>query len=108
MNRDFIGEFLNDPFFATKVNFEKHGDLIVIIQPASNDDLQILEEGNRFNPVVSIFSKEALQNTDIFNHNGMRYRVISNSIWSDYGYYHSLATRYEGSQTDDGGGFVIT
>lgn len=108
MNREFINDFLNDPFFATKVNFEKHGDLIVIIQPASNDDLQILPEGNRFNPTVSIFSKESLENTDLFNHHNMRYRVISNSIWSDYGYYHSLATRYEGSQANDGGGFVVT
>lgn len=108
MNREFINDFLNDPFFATKVNFEKHGDLIVIIQPASNDDLQILPEGNRFNPTVSIFSKEPLENTDLFNHHNMRYRIISNSIWSDYGYYHSLATRYEGSQANDSGGFVVT
>ena len=108
MNREFIGEFLSDPFFATKVDFEKQGEIICVIQPASNDDLQILPEGNRFNPTVSIFSKEAIENTDLFNHNGMRYRIISNAIWSDYGYYHCLATRYEGSQANDSDGFVVT
>lgn len=108
MSREFISQFLNDPFFATKVEFEKYGPLVVVIQPASNDDLKILEEGNRFNPTVSIFSKEQLENTDLFNHRGMRYRIILNSIWSDYGYYHTLATRYEGSQAGDGGGFVVT
>lgn len=108
MNRNFIDTFLNDPFFATRVNFEEKGEIICVIQPASNEELQILPEGDRFNPTVSIFSRDEINNKDLFNHNNMRYRVITSPQWSDYGYYHSLATRYEGSQTDDGGGFVVT
>ncbi|QHJ84907.1 MAG: hypothetical protein [Caudoviricetes sp.] len=108
MSRELIATFLNDPFFATEVNFEKLGKVICIIQPASNDDLQILPEGDRFNPTARIFSKMALENGLLFTHNKMRFRIISNGIWSDYGYYDCLATRYEGSQTNDSGGFVVT
>ena len=38
MNRELISQFLSDPFFATKVNFDGLGDITCIIQPASNDD----------------------------------------------------------------------
>ena len=108
MNREFIASFLNDPFFATKVEFEKLGTVICIIQPASNDDLQILPEGDRFNPTVRLFSSVAFENGLIFNHNNMRFRIISNGVWSDYGYYDCLATRYDGSQAHDSGGFDVT
>jgi hypothetical protein len=108
MNRELISQFLRNPFFATKVNFESLGSITCIIQPASNDDLQILPEGDRYNPTVRIFSREKLTNGMLFHHHGMRFKVISESIWSDYGYYDFLATRYDGSQAHDSGGFDVT
>ncbi|OCG45709.1 hypothetical protein A9G34_01005 [Gilliamella sp. Choc4-2] len=108
MKRELISHFLRDPFFATKVNFESAGDIICIIQPASNDDLQILPEGDRYNPTVRIFSRTRLTNGMLFQHHNMRFRIISESIWSDYGYYDCLATRYDGSQAHDSGGFDVT
>lgn len=108
MKRELISQFLRDPFFATKVNFESLGSITCIIQPASNDDLQILPEGDRYNPTVRIFSREKLTNGVLFHHHGMRFKVISESIWSDYGYYDCLATRYDGSQAHDSGGFDVT
>lgn len=108
MTRELISQFLCDPFFATKVNFDGLGNITCIIQPASNDDLQILPEGDRFNPTVRVFSKVTLTNGALFHHHGMRYKIISNSIWSDYGYYDCLATRYDGSQAHDSGGFDVT
>lgn len=108
MTRELISQFLCDPFFATKVNFDGLGNITCIIQPASNDDLQILPEGDRFNPTVRVFSKITLTNGALFHHHGMRYKIISNSIWSDYGYYDCLATRYDGSQAHDSGGFDVT
>ena len=108
MKREFISQFLSDPFFATKVNIDGLGNITCIIQPASNDDLQILPEGERFNPTVRVISKTELTNGLLFHHHGMRYKIISNSIWSDYGYYDCLATRYDGSQAHDSGGFNVT
>lgn len=108
MKRELISQFLCDPFFATKVNFDGLGDITCIIQPASNDDLQILPEGDRYNPTVRIFSREKLTNGMLFHHHGMRFKVISEAIWSDYGYYDCLATRYDGSQAHDSGGFDVT
>lgn len=108
MKRELISQFLRDPFFATKVNFESLGNITCIIQPASNDDLQILPEGDRYNPTVRVFSRAKLTNGMMFQHHGMRFRIISESIWSDYGYYDCLATRYDGSQAHDSGGFDVT
>ena len=108
MKRELISQFLGDPFFATRVKFDGLGDITCIIQPASNDDLQILPEGERFNPTVRVISKTELTNGMLFHHHGMRYKIISNSIWSDYGYYDCLATRYDGSQAHDSGGFNVT
>lgn len=107
MNREFIASFLNDPFFATAVEFEK-GSIVCVIQPASNDDLQILPEGDRYNPVLRVFAKAELNNGALFTYNGMRFKIISLGMWNGYGYYDCLATRYEGSQTNDSGGFVVT
>ena len=108
MKREFISQFISDPFFANKVNIDGLGNITCIIQPASNDDLQILPEGERFNPTVRVISKTELTNGLLFHHHGMRYKIISNSIWSDYGYYDCLATRYDGSQAHDSGGFNVT
>jgi len=127
MKRNMISKFLRNPFLSTTIEvtpiefgFDSltagfnegafNGTkkrLAVIIQPASDDDLKILPEGSRYNPTVRIFSRERLLNGTCITHHGMRYRIISDSIWSDYDYYDSLATRYEGSQTDDSDGFVI-
>lgn len=108
MKREVISKFLSDPFFATKVNIESLGNITCIIQPASNDDLQILPEGDRYNPTVRLFSRIKLTNGMLFHHHDMRFKVTSESIWRDYGYYDCLATRYDGSQAHDSGGFDIT
>lgn len=106
MNRDFSAIF-KDPFFWKSVRFEEYGEKKVIIQPASDNDLKILPEGDRYNPTVRLFGLIALKNGDLFTHQGFRYRVISNAIWSDYGYFDTLATRYDGSQANDSGGFRV-
>ena len=69
MKRELISQFLSDPFFATKVHFESLGSITCIIQPASNDDLQILPEGDRYNPTVRIFSREKITNDVLFQPN---------------------------------------
>lgn len=109
---DFADDIFNDPFFGQVREFEVPGgvrrELLCIVQPASNDDLQILPEGDRYNPTVRVMTQEPVENKALFYWNDHRWRIVSKSIWSDYGYYDTLATRYEGSQTDDRDGFVIT
>ena len=56
MKREFISQVLSDAFFANKVNVDGLGDITCIIRLASNDDLQILSAGERFNPTVRLFS----------------------------------------------------
>lgn len=109
---NFVEDIFSDPFFAQEREFEVKGEakrtLTCIVQPASNDDLQILPEGDRYNPTVRVMTQEPVENKELFNWNGHRWRIISKSLWNDYGYYDTLATRYEGTQTDDSGGFPIT
>lgn len=112
MMDNFVEDIFSDPFFAQEREFEVKGGvkrtLTCIVQPANNDDLQILPEGDRYNPTVRVMTQEPVENKELFNWNGHRWRIISKSLWNDYGYYDTLATRYEGSQTDDSGGFQIT
>ncbi|WP_368877532.1 hypothetical protein [Providencia vermicola] len=109
---NFVEDIFSDPFFAQEREFEVKGGvkrtLACIVQPASNDDLQILPEGDRYNPTVRVMTQEPVENKELFYWNGHRWRIISKSLWNDYGYYDTLATRYEGSQADDSGGFSIT
>lgn len=83
-------------------------NLVCIIQPAGKDDLAILPEGSRYNPVIRVMTQQPVNAGDELFYHGTRWRIINDAIWSDYGYYDMLATRYEGSQTDDSEGFVIT
>lgn len=111
MMDDFVDDIFSDPFFAQECEFEIEGGskrvLTCIVQPASNDDLQILPEGDRYNPTVRVMTQEPVENKELFHWNGHRWRIISKSLWNDYGYYDTLATRYEGSQTGDSEGFPI-
>lgn len=112
MMDNFVEDIFSDPFFAQEREFEVKGGvkrtLTCIVQPASNDDLQILPEGERYNPTVRVMTQDSVENKELFYWNGHRWRIIGKSLWNDYGYYDTLATRYEGSQTDDSGGFPIT
>ncbi|MEX6120111.1 hypothetical protein AB6G31_21195 [Providencia hangzhouensis] len=82
--------------------------LSCIVQPASNDELQLLPEGIRYNPVIRLMSQEPVKGLDLFLWKGYRYQIIQLSNWSDYGYYDTFAVRYEGAQTSDSDGFKIT
>lgn len=108
----FADEIFDDPFFSRECEFTMLSGtvrtLTCIVQPAGNDDLQILPEGDRYNPVVRLMTQEPVENKVRFSWNGHRWRIISTSLWNNYGYYDTLATRYEGSQTDDSGGFAVT
>ncbi|PVZ86709.1 hypothetical protein C9426_14935 [Serratia sp. S1B] len=108
---DFSSEIFSDPFFGQERQFTSVSgavrDRLCIIQPASNDDLQILPEGDRYNPTARVMTQEPVENNEMFQWNGYRWRIISKSLWNDYGYYDTLATRYEGSQTNDSGGFAV-
>ncbi|MEY0017527.1 hypothetical protein AB7W40_21465 [Providencia rettgeri] len=112
MMDDFVDDIFSDPFFAQECEFKNvSGEkriLICVVQPASNNDLQILPEGDRYNPTVRVMTQEPIEPKELFYWSGHRWRIIDKSPWSDYGYYDTLATRYEGSQTSDSGGFPIT
>ncbi|MDF7681190.1 hypothetical protein PT300_11595 [Enterobacteriaceae bacterium ESL0689] len=109
---DFADEIFSDPFFGQECEFTAASGtmrkLICIVRPASNDDLQILPEGDRYNPTVRVMTQAPVENKELFSWNGLRWRIISKSLWNDYGYYDAFATRYEGSQADDSGGFTVT
>lgn len=121
---DFVEDIFDDPFFQQTTDFIRITEsltpygtpakvkntlsLVCIIQPAGKDDLEILPEGNRYNPTIRVMTQEPVFAGDELFHHGTRWRVINDAIWSDYGYYDCLATRFEGSQTDDSGGFIVT
>lgn len=124
MISNFANRIFSNSFFRKTAQFTRitetltpHGtpakekitvSLVCIIQPAGKDDLEILPEGNRYNPTIRVMTQEPVCAGDELFHHGTRWRVINDAIWSDYGYYDCLATRFEGSQTDDSGGFVVT
>jgi|GEM_PF-1183112 len=121
---NFISEIFEDPFFSKSAEFTlfseirnefgepvKNGrkeTLICIIQPAGKDDLETLPEGNRFNPTIRVMTQEPVNAGDELIYKDVRWKIINDGNWSDYGYYDTLATRYEGSQTDNSDGFRIT
>ncbi|OWO79287.1 hypothetical protein B5C26_21145 [Photorhabdus luminescens] len=109
---DFVNEIFDDDFFRQELEFKTSDGqsrvLVCIVQPAGAEDLQILPEGDRYNPTVRVMTQEEVKAKDLFSWNSHRWRIINNARWNDYGYYDSLATRYEGSQTDDSDGFEIT
>ncbi|MDC9606858.1 hypothetical protein [Xenorhabdus griffiniae] len=108
----FIDDIFDDDFFRQEQEFTSSDDnrrnLVCIIFPAGTEDLQILPEGDRYNPTIKVLTQEEVKVKDLLFWNGHRWRIITNARWNDYGYYDSLATRYEGSQTDDSDGFEIT
>lgn len=108
MNRNYFKAIFNNTYFARMVSFDDGTTKRCIVQQASDDDLKILPEGDRYNPTLRVMCQSELKNKDLFHWGGFRYRIITNPIWSHYGYYDCLATRYDGSQTADSGGFVIT
>lgn len=107
VSRDFSAIFFN-PYFSQTIDFENGTKKTCIVQPASDDDLKILPEGDRYNPTVRVMSQSQLELKQTFSWKGYRYRIITNSIWSHYGYYDCLATRYDGSQATDSKGFIVT
>ncbi|MBW5405962.1 hypothetical protein ACISK3_09045 [Morganella morganii] len=112
MMDNFAEDIFSDPFFAQEREFESESGvkrtLTCVVQPASTTDLQILPEGDRYNPTVRVMTQEPIAPKELFYWNGHRWRIIDKSPWNDYGYNDTLATRYEGSQTGDSEGFPIT
>ncbi|WP_235428355.1 MULTISPECIES: hypothetical protein [Xenorhabdus] len=108
----FVDDIFEDEFFRQEHEFTSPDGnsrtLVCIVFPAGTEDLQILPEGDRYNPTVKVLTQEKVSVKDLFFWNGYRWRIITNARWNDYGYYDSLATRYEGSQTNDSDGFEIT
>jgi len=70
-------------------------------QPATSDDLQILEEGERDKVIFKFISKKPLFTTkdregteaDVIIHKGDRWRVVSGGDWSSYGHNTVLAAK---------------
>lgn len=107
MMRDFSAIF-NNSYFSQSINFDDGSSKVCIIQQATDDDLKILPEGDRYNPTLRVMSQEKLTLKETFHWQGFKYRIITDAIWNHYGYYDSLATRYDGSQSNSGGGFTVT
>jgi hypothetical protein len=109
---NFADDIFDDDFFRQEQAFTSPDGnkrkRVCIIFPAGTEDLQILPEGDRYNPTIKVLTQEEVNVKDLLFWNGHRWRIITNARWNDYGYYDSLATRYEGSQADDSGGFDIT
>ncbi|PHM54536.1 hypothetical protein [Xenorhabdus sp. KK7.4] len=122
---DFVDDIFDDDFFRQEitlipnvVRYNPYGEavdtdgksrlVIAIVQPAGSDDLQMLPEGDRYNPTIRVMTQEEVKPKDKVIWQGHTWRITNNSRWNDYGYYDSLATRYEGSQKNSGGGFEIT
>nr|WP_282490031.1 hypothetical protein [Providencia alcalifaciens] len=107
-----MDSIFSDPLFAQECEIESESGvkrtLTCVVQPASHTDLQILPEGIRYNPTVRIMTPEPIAPKELLYWHGHRWRIIDKSPWNDYGYYDTLATRFEGCQASDSEGFPIT
>lgn len=70
-----------------------------VIQPASEDDLKMLPEGERSDSAIKVYSKTELRRgdgagteSDVIEWLGKRYRVMQSKPWQLHGYYFAIAT----------------
>jgi hypothetical protein len=110
--------------FSQLVQFEraesKYGDdgnahetreqvtLQAIVQPAGKDDLELLEEGQRYKPTKLVHTASPLTVGDYMFFEGYKWRIVNSQDWSSYGYYHSIAIRYDGTEASDSDGYPVT
>ena len=95
---------LHRPIFGTMVNgvqqesFETPVQLTCIVQPASGDDLDLLEEGQRLNNIQAVWSVVPLytgdgktRDADVLEIGGVKFSVAKAFNRSPNGYYKVLA-----------------
>lgn len=119
-NRHFNPIF-KDPYFRQKVKFSlnikdtndfgqpelstEDVTLTSIVYPSTPDELAILPEGERHKSAYTVFTKRQVSHGDYMFYNGIRYKLMTMEAWNHYGYYASLAIRYDGTEADDSEGF---
>ena len=81
--------------------------MLAIVQPAGEEDLKLLPEGERALPVMAVDTVEELGYGDFMHFNSKRWRVVNVGDWSSYGYYHCLMVRHDGTEASDSTGFGI-
>lgn len=117
-----LAEFFNDLNFAQQVELlSGHGEYIngewsqyydpvprtMIVQPTTPDDLQMLEEGERYLPSKMIHSLEPIKTGDVVNYQSNKWRIRAMSDWNEYGYYYGIAIRRGGTEGSDSKGFEV-
>jgi hypothetical protein len=80
---------------------------IAIVQPAGKDDLELLEEGQRYFPTLLIHIIHSLTVGDYLNYQGHRWRVVNAQDWSEHGFHRCIAIRLAGTETGHGDGFTV-
>ncbi|TNV90819.1 hypothetical protein C5H24_11065 [Xylella fastidiosa] len=71
--------------------------VLAIIHPVTPDDVQLLPEGQRYFPSKKIMSQHALCVGDLVRYQDTTWRIVQLSDWSEYGYYHGIAVRHDGT-----------
>ena len=79
-----------------------------IIQPAGKDDLELLEEGQRFFPTILIHIIEPLTVGDYVLYHNDRWRVVNAQDWGDYGFHRCIAIKSVGTEKSNSDGFTVT
>lgn len=120
-----VADIVNDPFAAqnftiirstgawvagvwtnTPTNVPAYGS----IQVANAKDLEIVPEADRVGGEIKIYCTQPIYQTrvddassgtsglsDIILWQGDQYRVTSDAVWSDFGYYKAIAARTKGA-----------
>lgn len=120
VSRNFNPVFRN-PYFKQKVRFslvtketndfgqpdvaEEDITLTAIVYPSTPDELAILPEGERHKSAYTVFTKRKVSHGDYMHYNGIRYKLMTMEAWDHYGYFASLAIRYDGTTSYDSEGF---
>ena len=119
--RNFNGIFRNS-YFKQKVDFSlvtnetndfgqpvitaEDVTLTAIVYPSTPDELAILPEGERHKSAYTVYTKRKVSHGDYMFYNNIRYKLTTMEAWSQYGYYASLAVRYDGTTSDDSESFT--
>lgn len=73
------------------------------VMPATEQDLQIVPEGEYTNENLKLFSQSELfignddnvKNPDIVSYSNWNYKIIARGNWAVYGYYKYIATKID-------------
>ncbi|ALQ96937.2 hypothetical protein B398_07050 [Xylella fastidiosa 32] len=82
--------------------------MLAIIHPTTPDDLQLLPEGERHHPSKKIMSQDQIDVGDVLLYQDTRWRITQLSNWSEYGYYHGIAVRHDGTAHPAAAAFGLT